>query len=162
MWSITAIIIITLTGSGIPNSVQFIDTNKKKRCYFIYDPLSTYTNISIPEQETNYTLHSFVQFPVPNNTKYSTIAWSWVFWVDSCVWLHRGFLEPNLAAGSDAIFQGRILVTVPNAFLDSWFMNPVCTHAEFERSTDKEWHNPSRTSDKVAWILATQELSLNN
>ena len=43
-------------------------------------------------------------------------------------------------------FQGRILVTVPNAFSDSLFINSVCAHTVFERSADKEWHNPSRTS----------------
>ena len=56
-------------------------------------------------------------------------------------------------------------------FLDSSFINPVCAHAVFERSTDKDdtihlellivrvicWN-------KVAWVSTTQkqELSVNN
>ena len=41
-------------------------------------------------------------------------------------------------SGCIANFQGRILEAVPNAFLDSLFINPVHAHAVFERSTDKE------------------------
>ena len=33
------------------------------------------------------------------------------------------------------------------AYLDSLFINPVCAHTVFERSTDKEWYNPSGNSD---------------
>ena len=39
-----------------------------------------------------------------------------------------------------------ILVTAPNAFPDSLFINLLCAHVVFERSTDREWHNPSGTS----------------
>ena len=49
----------------------------------------------------------------------------------------------NPAFGSVVNFQGRILVTVPNAFSDSLFINFFGAHAVFERSTDKELHNPS-------------------
>ena len=52
---------------------------------------------------------------------------------------------------------------------DSSFIRPLYAHAVFERSTDKKWHNPFRTSsdgwNKVAWFLATQKqeyLSVNN
>ena len=48
------------------------------------------------------------------------------------------FLGPNQASGWVADFQGRILVTVPNGFSESSFIIPVCAHAAFERSSDKE------------------------
>ena len=38
-------------------------------------------------------------------------------------------------------------ISAPNAFPDSLFINLLCTHAVFERSTDREWHNPYGTSD---------------
>ena len=38
-------------------------------------------------------------------------------------------------------FQNQILVSVSNAFSGS-------AHIVFERSTDKEWHNPSGTSSE--------------
>ena len=81
-----------------------------------------------------------------HGTKCSTIAWPWGFRVESCLWLLRGFLGPNPTSGCVADFQGRILVTVPNAFSGSSFISSVCAHAVFERSIDKEWHNPTRTS----------------
>ena len=37
---------------------------------------------------------------------------------------------------------GLNLVTNPNGNLGSLFINPLCAHAVFERSTDVEWHNP--------------------
>ena len=57
--------------------------------------------------------------------------------------------------------------------VSSLFISFPSAHAVFERSTDKEWHNPSGTFltvavirwNKVAWMLATQrqeELSVNN
>ena len=70
------------------------------------------------------------------------------------------------------IIIGLILVTASNVILVSLFINPLCTHAVFERSTDKEWHNSFKTSsndqrdsfEQVAWVLATQTqgLSVNN
>ena len=35
---------------------------------------------------------------------------------------------------------------VPKAFSDSLFINLFCADAVFKRSTDREQHNPSRTS----------------
>ena len=67
--------------------------------------------------------------------------------VKPCLWLRRGFLEPNPASGHIADFQSRILVTVPNAFSDSSFINPSGAHTVFERFTEKEWHNPLGTSN---------------
>ena len=81
-----------------------------------------------------------------HGNKYSTITWQWVFRVESSLWLRCGFLGPNPTSGCVVDFQGRILVTVLNAFSGSSFINPVCAHAVFERSTEKEWHNPSGTS----------------
>ena len=76
----------------------------------------------------------------------STITWPWVFRVKSCLWLHCVFLGPNPAPGCVTDFQGRILVTVPNSFSDSSFINHACAHAVFEKFTDNEWHNPFGTS----------------
>ena len=51
-------------------------------------------------------------------------------------------------------------------FSDSLFINPVRAHTVLERSTDKEWHNPSgSSSDGRGDLLATQktkELFINN
>ena len=84
-----------------------------------------------------------------HGTKCSTIAWPWVFRIESCLWLRSRFLGPNPASGCVADFQVRVLVTVPNAFSNSSFINSVCAHAVLERSTDKEWHNPSGNSFDV-------------
>ena len=45
----------------------------------------------------------------------------------------------------------RNITTVPNGFSGYSFINPVCAHAVFERSTDQELHNPSRTSSDGRW-----------
>ena len=90
-----------------------------------------------------------------------------VFRVDFCVWLCRGFSGSNSGNGTigctivvTVVYFGFILVTVPNAFPDSLFINPFCIHALFERSTLRGWQNSSGTSydgrvDKVArcWQL---------
>ena len=51
------------------------------------------------------------------------------------------FVVPNVI-----ITIGLILVTAPNEFPDSLFISPLCAHAVFERSTDRECRNPSGTS----------------
>ena len=62
---------------------------------------------------------------------------------------------------------------LPHAFPCSWFINSLCAHVAFERSTDEEWHNLSGTSsdgwgrslEQVARVPATQrqeKLSVNN
>ena len=71
----------------------------------------------------------------------------WTFRSESCVWLCLGF-------------KSRILVTVPNAFSDSSFINPVCAHAVFEWSTDNEWRNPSGTSSDFFWRLEQSYLGV--
>ena len=43
-------------------------------------------------------------------------------------------------------FQVRILVTVPNAFSDNSFINPVGARSVFEISKDKKWQNSSGSS----------------
>ena len=49
-----------------------------------------------------------------HGTNCRTIAWPWVFKVESCLWLRIGFLGSNPASGYVGDFQGRILVTLPN------------------------------------------------
>ena len=62
-----------------------------------------------------------------------------------------------------------------HAFPDSLFINALCAHIMFERSTEGEFHNPTGTSsdgrtgslEQVAWVLATQRqkdfpLKINN
>ena len=71
------------------------------------------------------------------STKYNTaVHQQWVFRVESCLWLHHGFLGPNPVSSCVADFQSQLLITVPNAFSDSSFINLVCTHTVFERATD--------------------------
>ena len=62
-----------------------------------------------------------------------------------------------------------ILITTPSVIPGNLFINPLCAHAVFEKSTDREWHNPSGTSSdgrgeqscldvgnsKLRWILST-------
>ena len=69
----------------------------------------------------------------------------------------------NICGANVIIMIGIILITAPNAVLElSWyfyldltaqntipdclFINPLWAHTVFERSTDREWHNPSGTS----------------
>ena len=70
------------------------------------------------------------------------------------------------------IMIGLTRITLPNAFPDSLFINLLCAHDVFEKSTDREWHNPMELLltagvicwNKVACMLATQkqeELSVN-
>ena len=40
-----------------------------------------------------------------HSTKSSTIAWPWVFKVESCLWLCQGFLEPNPTPGCVTDFR---------------------------------------------------------
>ena len=70
------------------------------------------------------------------------MAAPWVFMAESSV-------------GCVANYQSRIQLMVPNAFLRSSFINPACSHAVFERSTDQEWHNQSGTSDGRGWSVGT-------
>ena len=42
-------------------------------------------------------------------------------------------------------YFGLILVTVPYLIPGNLFINALCAHAVFERSTNREWHNPSGT-----------------
>ena len=104
-----------------------------------------------------------------HSTKYSTIAWPWVFRVESCLWLRRilfmvraescvslcrGFSRSNLSNGAKCIFGLFVY--------QCWSVPTLC----FERSTRKEWHNLIGTSSdggvirstKIAWVLATQPL----
>ena len=60
----------------------------------------------------------------------------------------------------------------PHAVAGSLFINPLCTHIVFERSTNREWLNPPGTFsvgqcgslEQVAWVLVIQKenLSVNN
>ena len=52
-----------------------------------------------------------------HSTKYSTIILPWVFRVEFCLYLRRGFLRSNPASGCVADLQGRVLVRLPNAVL---------------------------------------------
>ena len=52
---------------------------------------------------------------------------------------------------------------LPHAFPRSLFISSLCAHVVFERFTDGEWHNLSRTSggwggslEEVAWMPASQ------
>ena len=60
--------------------------------------------------------------------------------------MHILLCVTTFAVPSVIIMIGLILIMVPNVFPDSLFINFVCTHAVFERSTDKEWNNPSGIS----------------
>ena len=46
---------------------------------------------------------------------------------------------------------GLILVTLLNALTDCLFINPLCAHIVFERSTDREWPNSFGTSSD-GWV----------
>ena len=94
-----------------------------------------------------------------HGNKCSTITWPWVFRVESYLWLHRGFLLQNPASGCVTDFEGRILVTVTNAFSNSSFISTVCAHTVFERSIDKQRHNPSGTSSD-GWGVPLEQNNL--
>ena len=141
------------TSSGIKKN-NFI--KRIERCYTGH---STKCNTTVRQQTT-------ICLICLHDTRCSTISCPMVFRVESCLWLHRGFFGPNPASGCVVDIQGRIMVTVLNAFSDSSFINPACAYAVFEIST----HNPSRTSDcrgdpleQIALVVATpkqEELSV--
>ena len=66
-------------------------------------------------------------------------------------------LVPNVI-----IMIGLILVMAPNVVPGSLFINLLCAHVVFERSTDKERHNPPGTSDGRADSLEQNRLGVGN
>ena len=68
---------------------------------------------------------------------------------------------------------GALVPWLLHLFPGSLFINSLCVHVLFERSTDGEWHNPPGTSseggggslEQVAWMPTTQrqeKLSIDN
>ena len=86
-----------------------------------FDPVTKYGTIagSVTKCNTMFWIPIPVPTPIPapNVIPLYTIA----------------FMIPNVI-----IIISLILVTVPNAFADYLFINPLCAHVVFERSTDRE------------------------
>ena len=70
------------------------------------------------------------------NTIYSTMLWvQSTLPVPNVIPLSTTtFVVPNVII----MIIGLILVTAPNAFPDCLFINPLCTHVVFERSSVRE------------------------
>ena len=60
-------------------------------------------------------------------------------------WVHAA-ISTRLLLGKNCVLFYRSGLYYSITFSDNSFINPVCAYSVFERSTGKEWHNPSRNS----------------
>ena len=88
-----------------------------------------------------------------HGTKYSIIAWPWVFRVESCLWMHSGFLEPNSAFWCQMHFRILCLsvLFVPMLYLKDPHTRNDMIHPELLLTVGVIHWN------KAAWVLATQK-----